>query len=234
MASAIFYAVLREQYRVFYQFLHIAPEDVGLTSAQILIESATGVAILFVAGTVAMMLLLLAGFVLGILNDVLAWAVSSPEKRAALHRHPLFEAAPSGPARTDAATGLSLREHLERHVYVGPATVMILVGAIAATLFVLRNEAGEAGRCAGAGGTVRDVSFLGFPLLGVRALEAEVTWLDPSPSQPQLDGRVLYLGQSDGTTVVYDALSFEPVRFPSSAASIRINRALPTCPSGFP
>jgi hypothetical protein len=42
----------------------------------------------------------------------------------------------------------------------------------------------------------------------------------------------MYLGQRDGTTVVYDVEAREPVRFPASAAAIRLRNVKDAvCPS---
>ena len=68
---------------------------------------------------------------------------------------------------------------------------------------------------------MRNVYFVGvpyLPVLAVRAVPADVAWVDgDSERSLPLDARdcLMYLGQANGTSVFYDARTRESLRLPS-------------------
>jgi len=102
------------------------------------------------------------------------------------------------------------------------------------TLFELPARAERAATCAAHGGTVRGVrSSIAVPpferpiLLGVRAEAAAITWLDEPtpefkwlrPSEERVN-EVMYLGEVDGTTFLFDTEDDAAIRVPSAKIAL--------------
>jgi hypothetical protein len=180
--GAIFYAVLREEYRVYYNDLKITPDDVGLSPLVIVAGSAFGT--------------LLIGLVVA----------------ALIGAYVAFRKPHSG-----------RRE-------VGRAQVIFLVLVSCVALHVaIRSRAHQAGDCVKAGSTIRYVTLLGVPLMNVRAQAAAIEWLDNAPERPRLGSRLRFLGQNDGTVVLFDVDSQAPLRLPAGEVLVRIRSVKEGC-----
>lgn len=108
------------------------------------------------------------------------------------------------------------------------ASSHVALAAVAAVALVVlhvavRANAHRAGDCVKEGKSLRYITVLGMPLLNVRAQEARIEWLGGSESPPPRFGpHVLFLGENEGTAVVYDVAAGAPVRFSAADAVIRL------------
>jgi hypothetical protein len=106
---------------------------------------------------------------------------------------------------------------------------VVLGGGLVLALYLLvvnmddRTEA--AADCALAGGNVRggeSIRFSPAPMLNFRAQRVKLTWLANPKRRPALGRKIMLLGESSGTTFVYDVDARRTTRFPSSAAALAL------------
>jgi hypothetical protein len=186
--GAVLYAVLREEYRVFYNDLKITPDDVGLSQVEIVAGSAFGV----------LTLALIVAAIVGV------YVIAAR-----------FTAARTDRVRLPQPTRRSLP--------------IFLLLALVALHVAIRSRAHQAGDCVKAGSTIRYVTVLGTPLLNVRAQAATIEWLSDARERPHLGARLLFLGQNDGTVVLFDVAAHAPVRLPAGDVLVRIRAVHEGC-----
>jgi hypothetical protein len=99
----------------------------------------------------------------------------------------------------------------------------------------LPNDASEAAACAANGYKAVPslnvpVPYVHLPILSVHAQPASLVWLtsDHPPVGPR--SRFVYLGQADGSAVVYDVLSRRTTRIPAGAVIVSIHTGAKHCP----
>jgi hypothetical protein len=214
VGAVVAYALIREDYRVFYEQLGVTPEDIGLSSAQVLIQSTVGV-----LTWVLVVMTVLAGvfFVLTLSFKI----------RGRGGRYPLSRFSPIEISLITAIVVASL---------VSYARVLSHVARDAG------DCASKGGSIRGI--SLKELRVFGLPLVsssalkvvGVRAEEANVRWLGSQSDKPNVGLNPLFLGQSGGTVVLYDVRSHEPVFVPASRVAIRLrhvpeNVCHPTTPS---
>ena len=116
------------------------------------------------------------------------------------------------------------------------AVVVALAAAIVGITFIdLPTDAAEAGRCAAT--EVESVPSLNLPfpglhipVLSVHAQPADLTWLSGSPPDAVPSRNVVYLGQANGSVVVYDRLSEKASRIPAGDVVVSIGSTARHCP----
>lgn len=227
LASA-FYGVA---YARFYARLDVTPDQVGLTSTEIVTQSVLGgvvLVLLFLLGSFCLFLPavpikershsekgswlgVLANTILSLLAIVVLFGllrIVGIGTKASL-RDPIlvvtllflvasFDLASVG--RRPVIRPSALDFSLDRYgIVLTACAVPALLFAILVT-FTLADDLGEEGSV---GKAVRDPKIGIFPLLGIRAEPALVTWKHPTNSVPHTSC-MLYLGSSDGKTTLYD------------------------------
>jgi hypothetical protein len=201
------YGILRLAYLFFYLQLRTTPEEVGYGYTQVLSQSVVGALELTLLLSV-----LLAVFPLGAYGgQVLIGRVKGRSSRSS----------------TRAASHASSRHfHMIRRILM-----RCLVVAFALVLLTLPGLAWWQGGLARSGQTVRNVYFIGIPylpVLAVQAVPARVLWVD-SGSNRQFDlskrDCLMYLGQTNGTTVLYDVQTHESIRLPTSDITVSLRYA---------
>src|SRR5215218_10370887 len=190
LAALVIYGYLSICYDAFYRALGVDPGDVGLSYAAILARSSGFV-------IAACFLLLIAAALL-----------IDPPTRAEL-RHPVAARLIS------AAAGL-----------ISFASRWLAVFVVGTMFLLVFTQAEDAARDVRAGNPVRPLhppSFASIPLV-ILAIRADPATVEPagkpgdSPAADRLRGRrLLYLGQADGTVVLYDAAAQRAVYVPASA-----------------
>jgi len=189
------FGYLHLAYLFFYYPMRVSPDDVGLGYKETLV------------GAVALLLSLavfwLSFTIVGVLLGGIRLAIASRRGTS-----------------TKTAAGESSK--------VGNLIAYAVDGAGAFLLVILLFElwlAHDAGRAARRGDP-GDVRILGIPLFQSRADFASVKAVsgDSLPSAVSRASCLLYLGQSDGTTVLYDATMRQAIRVPSSSVAVSTHR----------
>lgn len=111
------------------------------------------------------------------------------------------------------------------------AVAALLTAAIGLIAFTQKTivTADDLGEEARAGEKIDSPSFLGLPILGLSADPALIEMKGVDSSQFDLPACVLYLGQSDGTTVVYDAVHLQTVQLPAEATTLSVQHSRTSC-----
>lgn len=109
-------------------------------------------------------------------------------------------------------------------LYVGSAAAAVVVLAVA--VLVLADENGER---ASTGREVEVEGPLGLPLLGVAAEPAFLAWREPMPEGLDLPRCVLYLGQADGTSTIYDSRQRRTVQLSSDQVLVTVRHDRTSC-----
>jgi hypothetical protein len=164
-----------------------------------------GSAALLSQATIGLIALLLSLLII-MLIVALIWAVRSAEKK--------YKGATDSFAAFDAVleVGITLFVWAVVWVFIAPLV-----------LFLLADHARE---------SIQDgkrPSTFGFPT----AWPAEVAFPQSiAPDGPTLPFCVLYLGQAEGTAVLYDAAQKRTLRIPASSIGLNIEHDLKSCPAG--
>jgi hypothetical protein len=79
------------------------------------------------------------------------------------------------------------------------------------------------------GDAVRREDFAGMPFLALRAEPAQVVWLGERPAALAPRDCVMYLGQADGTVVVFEPDADTVVRIPAGSVAIKTNPDAAKC-----
>jgi len=115
-------------------------------------------------------------------------------------------------------------------------TVALACAIVGITFMDLPTDAAEAGRCAATelppkGVPALNLPFPGLhlPILSVHAQPATLTWLNGSPPATLSLKNVVYLGQANGSVVVYDRTSHTASRIPAGDVAVVIDAAASTC-----
>jgi hypothetical protein len=117
------------------------------------------------------------------------------------------------------------------------AVVVALASAVVGITFLdLPTDAAEAGKCAAT--RVERVPELNLPvpglelpILSVHAEPATLTWIAGTPpSGAPVGGNVVYLGQANGSVVVYVRATHETFRLPAGDVAVDAQADMPTCP----
>jgi hypothetical protein len=116
------------------------------------------------------------------------------------------------------------------------ASGIALASAVVGITFIdLPTDAAQAGACAAT--TVKSVPSLNLPvpglhlpILGVHAQQATLVWLSgTAPAYVPVNQRVVYLGQANGSVVVFDRASKQTTRIPAGDIAVEI-KATGKCP----
>jgi hypothetical protein len=105
-------------------------------------------------------------------------------------------------------------------------TAVIGMAAFADSTIKRAEDLGEEAR---AGGKISSPTFLGLPILGLRADPALIAWKGREPASLDLPPCVLYLGQSGGTTVVYDPSQLRTVQLSAEDAVLSVQNGRTSC-----
>jgi hypothetical protein len=113
--------------------------------------------------------------------------------------------------------------------------IALAAAVIGITVFDLPDDAAGAARCARR--HVQSVPSLNLPIggvhlpiLGVHAQPATVSWLGASTQPLPTPENAVYLGQANGTIVLYDRETHQALRFPSGDLAIRVDPRVRHCP----
>jgi hypothetical protein len=200
LLSLLMYGLVRIFYDDFYAKFRVTPEDVGASSAVVISQTAVGVVAVFVS-FFAYVLFLIAPLLLIALGFAYfaRWARSGAGRRP---RGPLFPTWLKSWRVFKVSVGLTLL-----------ISVVILI-------VQMRTGTRNARDCALAGGNVAGVSAFSFPssVLKYHAQRVKVTWL--TKTRPSIGKRLMFLGESSGTSFVYDLDTKRTTRFPSNAAAM--------------
>jgi hypothetical protein len=115
------------------------------------------------------------------------------------------------------------------------AVVVALAAAVVGITFIdLPTDAAQAGRCAAT--ERKSVPALNLPLpglhlpiLSVHAQPASLTWLSGSPHGAIPSPDIVYLGQANGSVVVYHRVSRKASRIPAGDVVVSIDSTVPKC-----
>jgi hypothetical protein len=201
--GALVYAALYVAAEEVYSPLGVAPNEVGLGYAELLVRSATYTAAAFVVG--------LGGFVLGQL---------SVRALRRLRRRSRRQSTGSS-LKADASRA---RDSTDAELALGTAVVLSLVPLVVLITSVIHAR-----------GALQD-GRVPQNLLGVSppwdARMAQVTWTaGRAPQGLSLAQRVLYLGEDNGVTVLYDPCVHHALRVPASTVIVSIQGGQKRCPT---
>lgn len=222
------YGALAFGYSRFYGEFGVSPDEVGLGYVQALSRSAGAVFLFFAIG--------FAYVAIGVvqLRIVYRSLVRAADRADAVGRAEALrdEGAPQRGGASSNSDGSSRpRELLLYLASTLAAVALVVVVVVFAT--AAKNRADQVRQ----GQAVGPVKFLvGSVLLDLRAQPATILWTGrTSPATSVLKGGrcLMYLGQSDGTTVLYDPLAGETLRVPSAAVLVEA-RVSGSCPVSGP
>jgi len=204
VAVSVVYVLLRQAYWRFYDPLGTTPEQVGLSKATILVQSAFGVPL---ASLESPRMLLHIGDDSFLAHGVGAWVFPV-----------LF-------------VGLFLFGVLTHLRLLAWATLLSYL-ALGLWMLVgfLPTQAGRAAVDAQYGAKVFPFTIAGAPYLSTSAVPVTVTWNGGSPPGPFLQADyqcLLLLGEADGSVVLWNWPTQESVRIPQSAVTISQSRVRP-------
>lgn len=200
IVGAALYGVLRLAYLFFYIRLRASPDEVGYGYSQVLADELIGAIELVV---IVAVLLIPVGIAAMFAIESIARANGRRRARPAI--------------RSNGWT-LSLRKLL----------LWCLAASIPVVLIGLPVIGWLEGEEAAKGYSVRNVylsHFIALPVLAVEAVPARVSWVAASGSgQANISSRqcLLYLGQANDITVLYDVHSKESIRLPSSDIAVTL------------
>ena len=204
---AVAYVAVRLAYTSFYNTLGVAPEDLGLGKVDLLVRSAGLLALFALAGV---LLLEVAAFVAMLVAVLMAAAQVFFKRAPEDTRKPEQDTPAAGPRRRPAWA----KRWWMAGAAISVALVVVLI-AVLAPLAARRVEQGKA---------YRDWT------VPWRADPATVRWLHQPLAGDPLSGRcVMYLGQANGISVLYDVRSRRLVRIPSSEVVILIDTSADSC-----
>ena len=194
VTGAALYGVLRLAYVFFYLWLRATPNEVGYGYSQVLSDELIGAIelVVFIAA-----LIWIAGFVASIVVPLAQRATRKYRSKVVG-----IQLVSKLKAQKIAAWSLAIAVPI---VLIGLPILGWLEGEQAASGYAVRN--------------VYLARTIRLPVLAVQAVPAEVAWASPpAPGGPNISGRpcLLYLGQSDGTSVFYDVHSQESLRLPTA------------------
>jgi hypothetical protein len=243
--SIVAFGIVRYSYQQFYEQLGVRPEDVGATSTAVFAQSGLGVIEYSFFFAVVPLGLTLSSFFLLTANaktpSVYGRALLAVIALTPMAIYELFIG--NGPAQFSKTVGGNLgltilgllvivwRSHdRDTRTAVNWRTVAVVwltLGTIWVNLFYLPGAAKKAGICAATGVVDHFVTTSrSAPLLShIRVLDlpiarATVAWIGPAPSGLRLGRELLYLGQANGTDVIYDVNNKRAIHFPAADALI--------------
>ncbi len=245
LAAALAYTALWLAYYQFFSQVQLSPEDVGIDKADLLSQALVGPAVLYLTLGLTYGMWMTAMIVTGIIN-LRHLARMVPELVEIVRGRP-------GPSDPPPKRRLSLREIVFLVRREGAAMVttawrytrLTAAGVGIATFAIitieLANEARARGRDLLSGRPVQKPHFalatMRIPLLDIRATPADVAWTtstdvkDGTPFPPCL----LYLGDADATTVLFDPRTGRIHRVPTAAVALQLKPADehdPSCVKG--
>jgi hypothetical protein len=212
VSGLLLYGALAMGNTYFYEELGTSPEEVGLNYATTIARSLGLVVVIAFATALA-----IAGAVF--------FARSRPSSqtdeeafRAAVTLEEATVKRQLGRNESDYIRDKVLRERRRdrRRVYISAALATLFLLFIV-VVFALTTIAGTRAKSVKSGNAVSPVQLGGLVILPVQADRAEVTWVRADGSSPQLPARLLYLGNSGGTSVFYDPMKQSLLRLPSSS-----------------
>jgi hypothetical protein len=113
--------------------------------------------------------------------------------------------------------------------------IALAAAVIGLTIFDLPNDAAEAARCARQ--QARSVPSLNLPIAGVHlpilavhAQPATVSWLGVSAQPLPTSKDAVYLGEANGTVILYDRKTHRALRYPAGDLAIKVDATVQTCP----
>jgi hypothetical protein len=240
----------------FYSALDTSPEAVGISATDMLARSAVGGVVYLLLGTVVVLALyapfipLVSGALAqdgeeakGTIADVAGVGIASAvilflfllaagvEFAVALViavGFPLFALVLSVQiARNPLALG-SRKLRLRGSDFLIAAIAAAGIGLLAFTQRTIET-ADDLGEEARAGEQIDSPSFLGLPILGISADPALIALKGAAREDFALPDCVLYLGQSDGTAVVYDPDQLQTLELPASDTILTVEHVRTSC-----
>lgn len=199
--GVLLYGLFRLAYLFFYLRLRTTPEEVGYDYARLLAVAAGG----------AVELAILCGGLFVVVTSAYAAARLAP---AVVRRR--------GRRSSWRAVLRILRRNLRR------IAIRCIVAGAATSMLSLPALAYWQGGLAQRGQTVRNVYIFGLPalpVLAVTAVPADVAWVDGDTGKPLLLTEricLMYLGESNGVTVLYDVGTRESLRIPSDRITVTL------------
>jgi hypothetical protein len=208
--TAVTYALLRGAYVQFYYGFNVTPEEVGLGKTELLSQALVGPTLIFLTVLVLVTLFDFLVTTVEVLGTSL-WGRILGRQDSAEQDDP------------------SLTSSLAKSVS-GGRLLVIASFIIAYLVLSLYSQAQSAVRdVVNRGVTITDVhAALGrfaIPLLNIVAYSATVEWKEKEKTPALIRERancVLYLGKSNGTTIVYNVGSQKTIRFPSDDAVVSV------------
>jgi hypothetical protein len=250
LLALLVFGIVRLDYHFFYSRFGVGPEEVGISYTDAAANSVI-VAVLLAAVWVALIAAILAGliialavfpggaWILGGIVRLLAWPLRLFSAEGARRRQASEEIGDRatrfghkfrGPLRRGWAwlTSRRLQDRRERKL----AFVVALGGVVVLVLLRLATNAVVEGRSAHRDGkTVRDIRVLWFPVLPVQAVAERASWTGGNaPASGDLTGLgcVMYLGQANGTAVLYQRSTGRTLRVPASSVATESDAACGT------
>lgn len=104
---------------------------------------------------------------------------------------------------------------------------LALPAALLSTAVLTVVKAGELGRRASSGEAIREASILEMPILGVRAEPALLRWRTAIPTD--FPDCALYLGGANGQVILHDPMSGSTVEVPSENVDLVFHKQMSSC-----
>lgn len=215
VSGLLLYGALAMANTYFYEELGTSPDEVGLNYANTIARSLGFIVVIVIATALA-----IAGAIF------FASRRSSNQTAAAAVQDALTLEANTagrqlGRLESEYIADKVRREHRRdrRRVYTSAALAALLFLFIV-VVFVLTAIAGARAKSVKSGDAVNPVRLVGLVILPVQADRAEVVWIRTDGKSPQLPAGLLYLGNSSGTSILYDPMKQSLLRLPSSSIMI--------------
>jgi len=210
IAGLVLYGVIAIADERFYGALGITAGDVGLSYTNTLVR-ASGLVVIF-----------------GVIVAILGLVVTLPQRRAMLDPSALFSSAseqdPELFRQRVLATRLAInkmesyRIAARRRTYrFSGAFVVLLLLIVLPTLYIIAAQRADLVRM---GHSVGPVRFLGLTILPISADSATVQWLSPKGA-PALPPHLMFLGQANGMTPLFNPAQHQVLWLPSNSISVR-------------
>lgn len=212
IAGLVLYGVITIADERFYGALGITGGDVGLSYANTLVR-ASGLVIFF-----------------GAIVAILVMVTIRPKRRLTLDSSALLRAAhaedPKMVRLGFLETRLKIREMefyqnaARRRTYIlSGAFILLLLLAVLPTLYLIAAQRADLVRD---GHSVGPVRFLGLTVLPISADSATVQWLSLKDA-PALPPYLMFLGQANGMTPLFNPAQHQVLWVPSNSISVRVS-----------
>jgi hypothetical protein len=240
--AAISYAVLRLAYLQFYYSFMVTPEEVGLGQAELLTQSLVAPLFLLVLTIILVIVLGSLLLVVGVILEHLAKLLSNLRPRLPIIRRiKFFRSTNKSQVEAEAISSngetTQVHEPMTRAGRSNEASISlnpiagIVVAVVAVTfLIIIFAQANKAAADVRNGGytitTVHlEIGQVKIPTLNIVAWPSSVEWKESTntPSTlKQYPNCIMYLGEADGTAVIYNVKTQTTMRFRSDDAIVAV------------